>query len=35
MAKVWHYAAGVAVVVIGVWVATSGYIPNPLAKKAA
>ena len=35
MSKVLYYAAAVAVVVVGVWVATSGRIPNPLAKTAA
>ncbi len=35
MGKFGTYAVGVLVVVVGVWVATSGYIPNPIAKKAA
>lgn len=35
MGKFGTYAVGVLVVVVGVWVATSGYIPNPLAKKTA
>lgn len=34
MGKFGTYAVGVLVVVLGVWVATSGYIPNPIAKKA-
>jgi hypothetical protein len=35
MSKVWYYLGGVAVVVVGIWVASSGYIPNPIAKKSA
>lgn len=31
MSKVVYYAAAVAVVVVGVWIATSGRVPNPLA----
>ncbi len=30
--KIVTYGLGVLVVVVGVWVATSGRIPNPLAK---
>jgi hypothetical protein len=33
--KVWGFVAGVAVVVVGFWVVTSGYIPNPIAKKSS
>jgi hypothetical protein len=29
--KVVYYALAVAVVVVGVWIATSGRVPNPLA----
>ena len=32
--KIVTYGLGVLVVVVGVWVATSGRIPNPLAKTA-
>lgn len=32
--KIITYGLGVLVVVVGVWVATSGRIPNPLAKTA-
>lgn len=35
MSKVLYYAAAVAVVVVGVWIATSGRIPNPLATSAS
>ncbi len=35
MSKIWYYVGGVAVVVVGVWIATSGRIPNPLQKKSA
>jgi hypothetical protein len=35
MSKVLYYAAAVAVVVVGVWIATSGRIPNPLASSSA
>lgn len=35
MHKVWYYVAGVAVVVVGIWVASSGYLPNPIAKKTS
>jgi hypothetical protein len=35
MHKLWYYLGGVAVVVVGIWVASSGYIPNPIAKKSA
>lgn len=35
MHKLGYYLAGIAVVVVGVWVATSGRIPNPLAKPAS
>jgi hypothetical protein len=34
MHKVLYYAGAVAVVVVGVWIATSGRVPNPLAKSA-
>lgn len=34
MHKVWYWVGAVAVVTVGFWVATSGWIPNPLAKKA-
>lgn len=34
MSKIWYYVGGVAVVVVGVWIATSGRIPNPLQKSA-
>ena len=34
MSKIWYYVGGVAVVVVGVWIATSGRIPNPLLKSA-
>ena len=34
MGKVWTYVGAVAVVVVGIWIAPSGYIPNPIAKKA-
>lgn len=34
MGKFGTYLVGVLVVVAGVWVATSGYIPNPIAKKS-
>lgn len=34
MGKIGYYAAAVAVVVVGIWVASSGYIPNPIAKKS-
>jgi hypothetical protein len=34
MHKIWYYVGGVAVVVVGVWIATSGRVPNPLAKSA-
>lgn len=33
--KLVTYGLGVVVVVLGVWVATSGRIPNPLAKAAS
>lgn len=32
--KIVTYGLGVLVVVVGVWVATSGRIPNPLTKTA-
>lgn len=35
MGKIWYYVGAVAVVVVGIWVASSGYIPNPIAKKTA
>lgn len=35
MGKVVHYLGLVAIVVAGVWVATSGIVANPLAKKSA
>lgn len=35
MGKVGTYVVGILVVVAGVWVATSGWIPNPLVKKSA
>jgi hypothetical protein len=35
MGKAIHYLGAVAVVVVGVWFATSGIISNPLAKKSA
>lgn len=35
MGKLWTYAGAVVVVVIGVWIATSGYVPNPILKKSA
>lgn len=35
MSKVLYYAAAVAVVVVGVWIATSGRIPNPLQASAS
>lgn len=34
MSKLWYYAGAVAVVVVGIWIAQSGYLPNPIAKKA-
>lgn len=33
--KLWTYVGAVAVVVVGIWIASSGYIPNPIAKKAS
>jgi hypothetical protein len=32
--KLLYFGGAVAVVVVGIWVASSGYIPNPIAKKA-
>lgn len=34
MTKLLYYVGGIAVVVVGIWVASSGYIPNPIAKKS-
>lgn len=33
--KVLTWVGAVLVVVVGVWVATSGYVPNPIQKKSA
>ena len=32
--KILTWAGAVAVVVVGIWIASSGYIPNPIAKKS-
>lgn len=32
--KFWHFALAVGTVVVGVWIASSGWIPNPLQKAA-
>lgn len=34
MGKVWTYVGAIAVVVVGIWVASSGWVPNPIAKKS-